>query len=66
MVVLGIQPTSGADRDQPFLSETGYRSFMGLGGDLIPGLTPEAFAIEACAHHVRKAFKGRLVPIRPP
>lgn len=53
------------ERDQPFLSETGYRSFMGVTGNLIPCLTPEAYAIEVCAHYVRKELKGRLVPIKP-
>lgn len=32
------------DWDKPFLSETGYRSFMGLYAELVPGLTPDTFA----------------------
>ena len=28
------------DMDRPFLSETGFRSFLGVSGDLVPGLTP--------------------------
>lgn len=51
------------DRDRPFLSETGFRSFLGISGDLVPGLTPEAFARAAIAHHVERELKGRLKTI---
>lgn len=37
---------NAVDWDKPFLSETGYRSFMGLHAALVPGLTPDAFARE--------------------
>lgn len=53
------------DRDKPFLSETGYRSFMGLPAALVPGLTPDAFAAEVIAAHVSRALKDKLVSIRP-
>ena len=43
--------------DRPFLSETGYR------GDLVPGLTPDAFARDAISAYVTQALKGRLVAI---
>lgn len=39
------------DHDKPFFSETGYRSFLGLGAQAAPGLTPDAFTakvIEQC------------------
>lgn len=52
------------DWDKPFLSETGYRSFMGLHAPLAPGLTPDAFAKEVIAAHVGKTLKGRLLPIQ--
>ena len=28
------------DRSRPFLSETGYRSFLGIHAEIVPGLTP--------------------------
>lgn len=53
------------DWDRPFLSETGFRSFMGLHAELVPGLTPDAFVKEVIAGYVGKALKGRLLPIGP-
>jgi hypothetical protein len=51
------------DRDRPFLSETGFRTFLGVSGQLVPGLTTEDFARETIAAHVRQELKGRLLPI---
>jgi hypothetical protein len=51
--------------DKPFLSETGFRSFIAIGGDLVPGFTPECFALEAIAAHIRQANKGKLFTIKP-
>jgi hypothetical protein len=51
------------DLDRPFLSETGFRSFLDVSGQLVPGLTTEDFAREAIAAHVRQELKGRLLPI---
>ncbi len=53
------------DRDRPFLSETGFRSFLGVSGDLVPGLTPEDFARAVIAAHVERELKGRLKAIEP-
>lgn len=53
------------DRDRPFLSETGFRTFLGLSGDLVPGLTPEEFARAAIAAYVDRELKGRLLMIEP-
>jgi hypothetical protein len=53
------------DMDRPFLSETGFRSFLGLYGDPVPGLTPEAFVRAVIAAHVRRELKGRPRPIEP-
>lgn len=53
-----------ADLDKPFLSETGYRSFLGCGGALQPGFTPATFAAEIIAAYVRHELKGRLVAIK--
>lgn len=38
-------------KDKPFISETGYRSFLGVGMESITGLTPETFA-----HHAITVF----------
>ena len=51
--------------DKPFISETGYRSFLGLGGELVPGLTPDAFVREVIAQHIKVALKGKPVAIKP-
>ncbi|MEA2898157.1 MAG: hypothetical protein QOJ84_3772 [Bradyrhizobium sp.] len=52
--------------DKPFLSETGYRSFIGLRGGLHPGMTPDSFAREIIALHVsRDLKKSQLVAIKP-
>lgn len=51
--------------DQPFLSETGYRSFLGIHADYVPGQTPESFVQGVLAEYVAKTLKGRLVNIEP-
>jgi len=56
---------SAIETDKPFLSETGYRSFLGVGGGLAPGYTPETFALGIIEAHVQKALKGKLVCIEP-
>ncbi len=48
------------DRNAPFLSETGYRSFLGCGGALVPGHTPDSFATGIIAAHLRTELKGKL------
>jgi hypothetical protein len=72
--VFGIGATSMAwlgfaahavEWDKPFLSETGYRSFLGVGGILQPGFTPDTFASGIVAAHVRHELKGRLLSIKP-
>jgi hypothetical protein len=47
------------DWDKPFLSDTGYRSFLGVGGPLAPGYTPEAFAKGIVTTYVQSALNGR-------
>ena len=51
------------DWDRPFLSPTGYRSFLGLRAELVPGLTPDAFAAAVITAHIGKMPKGRPVAI---
>jgi hypothetical protein len=48
------------DLDQPFLSETGYRSFIAPLGALEPGYTPDTFAAEVAGMYVRRDIKGKL------
>lgn len=52
------------DWEKPFLSETGYRSFLGIHAEIIPGITPDRFAREVIEAHVKKNLKGRLVAIK--
>ena len=49
--------------ERPFLSHTGYRSFLGIYADPLPGMTPERFAAEIIAAHVERQLKGKLVAI---
>lgn len=51
------------DFDRPFISETGYRSFLGIHAEPVPGITPDAFAEKVIAGHVAREMKGRLVAI---
>ncbi len=51
--------------DKPFLSETGYRSFLGVGGALEPGHTPESFCSAIIEAYVTRELKGRLRKIAP-
>lgn len=50
--------------EKPFISETGYRSFLGVHADLVPGLTPDAFVREVIAAHIKGPCKGRLRPVK--
>lgn len=51
------------DRNRPFLSETGYQSFMGVMGEPVPNLTPDQFAIKVIDAHVAKDLKGKFVKL---
>ena len=51
------------DYDLPFISETGYRSFLGIHADLEPDLTPDAFTQEVIVAYVERELKGKLVVI---
>lgn len=48
------------DYDRPFLSQTGYRSFVGIHAEPAPGVTPDTFAEKIIAAHVARELKGRL------
>jgi hypothetical protein len=53
------------DYDRPFLSETGYRSFIAIGGELESGFTPDRFAREVIAAQIKRENKGKLLTIKP-
>jgi hypothetical protein len=50
--------------EKPFISETGYRSFLGVHADFVPGLTPDVFVSEVIAGHIKGACKGKLRPVK--
>lgn len=50
------------DRAKPFISETGYHSFMGLQAALLPGITPDALAREVIRVEIKR-LKGKLVKV---
>ena len=51
------------DHDRPFLSETGYRSFLGIHAEPQPGLTPDTFTRNVIATYVERELKGKLEAI---
>lgn len=54
------------EKTKPFLSDTGYRSFLGSGGGVLePGYTPDTFAAGIVAAYVEDDLKGRLRRIVP-
>jgi hypothetical protein len=53
------------DDDRPFISETGYRSFLGIHAAPVPDLTPDEFAAKVIAAHIERELKGRLRTIAP-
>jgi len=46
--------------EKPFISETGYRSFLGVHAELVPGLTPDTFVCEVIAAHIKGPCRGKL------
>ncbi len=53
------------DWDKPFISDTGYRSFLGCGAEPVPGLTPDEFVRKVIAARVKHDMNGKLVMIGP-
>lgn len=49
---------------RPFLSPTGYRSFLGISADPVPGLSPDRFVQRALEHYIARELGGALVAIR--
>ena len=54
-----------ADPDKPFLSQTGYRGFLGVQATAQPGLTPDTFAADMLAAYTTQELQGRLLSIEP-
>jgi hypothetical protein len=48
------------DYQRPFISETGYRSFIGCHADVVPGITPDVFAAEMVKAYIDRECKGKL------
>ena len=61
---LGFQARA-VDPAQPFLSETGFRSFLGIYAEPVQGLTTSAFVEKVLRAYVQKDLKGRLRRIKP-
>jgi hypothetical protein len=53
------------DWDKPFLSPTGYRSFLGVIATPQIGYTPDIFARDAILAYVEHGLRGKLVMIEP-
>ncbi len=51
------------DPGKPFISETGYRSFLGVSNAWQPGMTTGAFARAVLEQHIARDMRGKLVPI---
>lgn len=49
--------------DAPFISGTGYRSFLGIHAACVPDLTPDAFASRVIAAHIDGELAGKLETI---
>ena len=52
------------DPDRPFISETGSRSFVGIFGELVPGMTVDGYVRTVIESHVSRDLKGRLRRIK--
>lgn len=51
------------DYDRPFLSATGYRSFLGIYAEPVPNLLPDEFARKVIAAYVTRDLNGKPVAI---
>lgn len=53
------------DWDRPFLSPTGYRSYLGIYAEPQAGVSPASFAQGICARHIAKELRGKALAIEP-
>ena len=49
-------------KETPFISETGYRSFLGPRAEILPGITPDGFAHKIIHSYIKHDLGGALVP----
>lgn len=54
---------SVVDTHKPFLSETGYRSFLGIYAEPVSGLSPDEFARAICTRYIEDKLNGKLVAV---
>ncbi len=47
------------DKAKPFFSETGYRSFLGIHAEPVPGLTPEVFAQQTIQSDISHSYRSK-------
>ncbi len=48
------------DYNKPFISETGYRCFIGCHADMAPGITPDVLAARMIRAYIAQECKGKL------
>lgn len=48
------------DYQRPFISQTGYRSFIGCQANVVPGITPDLFARSIIEAYIARDCKGKL------
>lgn len=53
------------DHTQPFMSPTGFQSFLSVGAEVWPNITVDLFCRGIVDAHVRDVLKGKLVEIQP-
>lgn len=53
------------DNAKPFLSETGFRSFLGVSVAPALGMTMEGFVLRVIENYVDTELRGELIQIRP-
>jgi hypothetical protein len=49
--------------DRPFISSTGYRSFLGVHAEPVPGLMPDEFVAKVVGSYLERELRGRPVAI---
>lgn len=53
------------DLEKPFISDTGYQSFIGWKFPFSPGMRPDDYVNTALARHIKRHLKGMLYMIEP-
>lgn len=51
------------DKSQPFISDTGFRSFMGCHMEPEPGFTPDMFVCRIVNAYIQQDLKGKLTQV---